>query len=188
MWVRKAVKANLVVIGLATLVLTTGLPTLSYAGTFNDAVTNVKVRALLLDKLGTDALGIHIEVDRGRVVLSGTVEKKPTQELAKEVALSVQGVHEVDNRIGIAPSTTARAVAKAEGELKDAILEARVKGRLLDQVGANAMRVEVEASEGTVSLRGAVPSESIRSTSLETARKTKGVRKVIDLITVKNRE
>lgn len=184
---RKAVKAPLAAIALAALLMSLGLPTLSRAGTLDDAVTNVKVRALLLDKLGTDALGVHIEVDRGKVMLTGKVEKKSTQELAKEVALSVQGVHEVDNRITVGPSKATTTVDKAEAELKDAVLEARVKGRLLDQVGTNAMRIEVEASDGIVSLRGAVPSESIRSTSLETAKSTKGVHKVIDLIDVQRR-
>lgn len=185
---RKEVKAHLVTIAFAGLVMTLGLPAITHAGTFNDAVTNVKVRALLLDKLGADALSVHIEVDRGRVKLTGTVEQKSTQELAKEVALSVKGVHEVDNRITIGPNKTTKAVDKAEAELRDAVLEARVKGRLLDQVGTNAMKIEVEASDGVVSLRGTVPSASIRSTSLETAKTTKGVDKVIDLIEVNPRD
>ncbi len=185
---RNALRPHLSIFLLLVVLLTLGLPAIASAGTFDDAVTNVKVRALLLDKLGADALGIHIEVDRGKVALSGKVEKKSTQELAKEVALSVKGVKEVDNRIVVAESGATRTLNKAEAELRDAVLEVRVKGRLLDQVGTNAMKIEVEASDGVVSLRGRVPSANIRATVLSTAKATTGVRKVIDLIKVPNRD
>lgn len=183
---RKVARTHFSILALVVLLVTLLIPAVANAGTLDDAVTNVKVRALLLDKLGVDALGIHIEVDRGQVKLTGKVEKKSTQELAKEVTLSVKGVHQVDNQIMVGPSKSTKAVDKAKSELKDAVLEARVKGRLLDQVGANAMKVEVEASNGVVSLRGTVSSDSVRSTALKTTEATKGVKKVVDLIDVKD--
>ena len=70
----------------------------------------------------------------------------------------------------------------SDSTLKDAILEGRVKGHLLDDVGENAMKIEVEASNGVVSLRGTVPSSIVQKTALQTARSTKGVTKVVDLL------
>ena len=71
------------------------------------------VRLALLDKLGWDALDVKVDVDGGQASLTGEVDKRTTQELAEEVALSVQGVERVDNRLRLkAQSPTAPRVAR----------------------------------------------------------------------------
>jgi hyperosmotically inducible periplasmic protein len=163
------------------------IPAALPAESFDEAVTHVKVKAVLLEHFGTDALGIEIQISGGNVVLSGSVEKPLTQELAKQAALSVKGVASVENQIqlGSGPATKAKnSAGRAKTKLKDALLEAKVKGRLFDQVGGNAMKIEVEASGGLVTLKGAVPSKSIRETAVDTAKKTSGVRRVVSLLTL----
>ena len=159
----------------------------THESAFEDAVTHVKVRTELLTKLGWDALHIDVDVHGPKVVLSGTVKNRSTQELAKEVALAVPGVANVSDNVQVeqeSPAATpvGRAVDHADQEVRDALLEMRVKGRLLDEIGGEAMHVEVEASNGVVSLRGTVPTDDQRDTALRTARRTKGVTKVINLI------
>ena len=161
----------------------------------DDALLELKVKASLLDRLGTDAFGIDVEVVGDTVVLIGSVEKRATQELAEEVALSVKGVDSVRNKIALeepkkAEKTedtpiadgVARGVSKAEREVKDAVLEVRVKRRLLEEIGRHALDLEVEATDGTVTLRGRLPDRERERLALRTARKTRGVDKVIDLI------
>jgi len=178
----------LVLIGAAAAMVIAGAaPARASDSTLKDAVTHVKVRVALLEKLGTDAIHVDVDANGGNVMLSGTVDKKPTEELAKEVALSVEGVQHVEDHImlkaeGNPETPVGNAVGHAESEVKDAILEGRVKGRLLDEVGENAMKIEVEASNGVVSLRGTVPSSNVQKTALRTARSTKGVTKVLDLL------
>jgi osmotically-inducible protein OsmY len=152
-----------------------------------DAITHIKVRTELLSKLGWDALGIDIDVQGSRVVLAGSVKKRSTQELAKEVALAVSGVTKVRDDVRLVPSAepstpVARTVEKAEHEVRDALLESRVKGKLLEQIGTQAMHVEVEATDGVVSLRGTVPTDEHHDLAIRTARATKGVKRVIDLL------
>lgn len=157
------------------------------AWNLDDAVTHVKVRTALLEKFGTDALGVRIEVNAGRVVLTGSVDQPSTRDLAREVALSVRGVHDVESRIslGAGPAAEARSAAShSESKLKDALLEMKVKGALLGQVGENAMKIEVEVSDGVVSLRGIVPNGGVRDSAIDTARSTGGVRRVVNLLTV----
>ena len=150
----------------------------------------VAVRVALLEQLGTDGLRIEITVRDGEVTLDGRVKQRSSQELAGEVTRSVSGAREVRNRIKVAPDATdgtapvAAVVARSEQEVADGLLEGRIKLRLLEQLGANAFRLEVEATEGVVSLRGAVPSEDHRRIALEITRSTRGVERVLDLVKV----
>ncbi len=159
----------------------------THESALDDAVTHVKIRTELLTKLGWDALHIEVDVHGPKVVLSGTVKNRSTQELAKEVALAVPGVADVSDNVQVeqespAATSVGRAVDHADQEVRDALLEMRVKGRLLEEIGAEAMHVEVEASNGVVSLRGTVPTDDQRDLALRTAKRTKGVSKVINLI------
>jgi osmotically-inducible protein OsmY len=153
-------------------------------------VTELKVKAALLDKIGPDALGVRVTVDRSQAILTGTVEKRSTQELAEEVAKSVEGVGSVDNKLRVtgseAPHGTEvqRAEKQVTEELDDARLESRVKLRLFGELGRRARPIEVEASDGVVSLRGTVPDNYRRKLALETARGVSGVKKVVDLLKV----
>ncbi len=147
------------------------------------------LRLAFLEHFKADGMRIDIDVSGGSVTLSGTVEHKATQELAEEVALSVHGVTSVDDNLEVEPPATsqppvAKAVGKAERETDDAILESRVKLKLIDNLGMKAFKVEVEAVDGTVSLRGTLPSDSLRDTAISTAKSTSGVKKVLDLIKV----
>jgi osmotically-inducible protein OsmY len=152
-----------------------------------DADLAADIRLELFSKLGFDALDIDVDVDGGRVRLRGEVEKRATQELAEEVARSVEGVQRVENRLRLEdgrPGDTpvSRAVGTAEREVQDAALEVRVGQRLLGEIGRYALDLEVEATEGVVSLRGTLPDADRKRLALKTAEETPGVEKVIDLL------
>lgn len=157
------------------------------AVTLDDAATNFKIRTVLLEKFGTDALGIHIDVQSGHVALTGAVDKAETRAGAKAAAGGVQGVTGVDERltVGNGPGTkTHEAAAAAKRNLENALLEARVKGRLFEQVGENALKISVTARDGVVTVKGALPTNHVRATARDTARSTKGVVRLVDALTV----
>ena len=94
-----------------------------------------KVEAALLEKGGAGALPIQVAVDRKTVILTGEVESIVTQELAKEVALSVRGVGQVENRLRVAgekPMTEMSA-----GTLRPASPAARIAPRAIMSDAAN---------------------------------------------------
>jgi hyperosmotically inducible periplasmic protein len=158
----------------------------------SDRRLETEIRLALLQKLGDDGLGVTVDAAGGRVTLVGAVEERVTQELAEEVTKSVSGVQSVDNRLfvrGGQPERTpvARAVGTAEREVDDAILEMRVGKNLLAEIGRYALDLEVEATEGAVSLRGTLPDRERKSLALRAARGTSGVEKVIDLLKVQDR-
>lgn len=154
-----------------------------------ESLLELKVRAALLEKLGSDLLDVGVDAEGGRVVLTGQVESRANQELAEEVALAVEGVDKVKNRLKVRPKAdrdedtpVADAVADAEHEVNDGLLESRIKVKLLGELGRRAFAIEVEATEGVVTLRGKVPDEARRKIALDTAQSVSGVEEVIDLL------
>jgi len=81
-------------------------------------------------------------------------------------------------------SAVERAVRTAGSEVEDALLEAHVKVRLIDEIGKAAFAIEVEAVDGVVSLSGTVPDESRRQLARDTARRTSGVVELHDLLRI----
>mgnify|MGYP001048711759 CR=1 FL=1 len=61
-------------------------------------------------------------------------------------------------------------------------LESRVRHVLLRAIGVPAARVEVEATDGVVSLRGQLPDRDASRLAVEAARGVPGVRRVVDLL------
>ena len=193
----KLVRALTAALGLGFLACASTVPTpRAQAGSeavreqdVSDARLETEVRLALLEKLGEDGLGVTVEALGGRVTLVGAVDKRTTQELAEEVAKSVPGVQSVDNRLfarqeSPEKTTAGRAAGTAEREVNDAVLEMRVGRNLLGEIGRYALDLEIEATDGVVSLRGTLPDRERKSLALKAARGTSGVRKVVDLLQV----
>lgn len=144
----------------------------------------LEIRDLLLEKGGQSAVGIRVTVDRAKAILTGEVPTRAAQELAEEVALSVDGIKSVNNRLQIKPPPGGTASQTAEEEIADALLESKVKRHLYSELGKRARQLEVEAVDGVVSLRGTLPDEARKKIALDAVGKTKGVVRVVDLIKV----
>ena len=163
------------------------------AATSQDAAAKLEqqVATMLVNKLGQDAATIRVVVDnKGKVMLIGTTAKRSTQELAKEVALFVPGVKKVQNKVEFVPTAApegnvaTQAVTTTGDEASDSGLETSVKYQLNREIGKSAWKIEVEAVEGVVSLRGTVPDQARLDIALKTAAAVKGVQQVIDLLRI----
>jgi osmotically-inducible protein OsmY len=150
-----------------------------------DVLLGLKVRAALLAKLGRDGLRIEVEAADGQLVLSGVVTKRATAALAQQVAKAVSGVQIVDNQIDLAPAPAERgktAGGRMQAQLADAILEIRVKSRLVEEFGKAAFALEVEAADGAVSLSGELADPAQHDAAIRIARKVPGVTRIVDLV------
>lgn len=145
-----------------------------------ESLKGVSVKLRLIDKLGVDALGISVAVRGDRATLSGSVSKPESRKLAEEVVLSVEGVRHVENEV--TEKSPANAVAATEAAVRDATLELRVKSVLLSEIGAHALKVDVEAADGVVSLRGRPGDPEFARLAVRKVREMKGVKKVVDLL------
>ena len=122
-----------------------------------DWTTTLKVKLALLDKLGSDTLQIDVSSLGGIVRLGGRVDRQKTKERAATVAMSVRNVDRVENAIRLeaavaTPNQAVAAVGEADAEVKNAVLETRLRLALLDQMGSEGHSVGTEAASGVVTL------------------------------------
>jgi osmotically-inducible protein OsmY len=146
----------------------------------SEALKALAVQSKLIDKLGADALGITVHVSGETATLTGDVTNKSSQKLAEAVALSVDGIKKVDNQV--TEKTTPAALANAEANVKDAVLLTRVKTILLTDIGVNALKIDVDVTNGIVSLRGKLGNAEINEAAIKKTRSITGVKKVVNLL------
>lgn len=158
--------------------------------TVEEALLEAKVKVALLEHLKKEALKVSVEVSGQTVILEGVVSTRAYQSLAEEVARSVSGVSQVENRLQVAEKANGgpvrRVARKVEQETADALLEAKVKARLLEVMGVAAFQVEVEATDGVVSLSGTVKEKEQKALAEKTAKTVTGVRELHNLLRVRN--
>jgi osmotically-inducible protein OsmY len=146
----------------------------------SEALAATSVKAKLVDKLGTDALRIKVSVSGETATLTGEVAKSPSQGLAEQVALSVEGIKKVDNKVTVKEAEG--PAAASEASVKNVALEMKVKTILLTEIGTNALKIEVEVVDGVVSLRGKLDNPETAKAAVAKTRSIKGVKKVVDLL------
>ena len=106
--------------------------------------------------------------------------KSPSQGLAEEVALSVEGIKKVDNKVTVKDAEG--PVAASEASVKNVALEMKVKSILLTEIGTNALKIEVEVVDGVVSLRGKLDNPDTSKAAIKKTHSIKGVKKVVNLL------
>lgn len=141
----------------------------------------IRIRQTLVDRLGDDAKTIQVAINGKKAFLSGTVEQRVTQELAKEVVLSFDEIEGATNRIE-ARKTPRLDQGQAFVEGTDTELEIKVRRALNDALGPQAKALQIEVVDGVVSLRGTLPDVERKVLALATAKNFGGVRDVLDLI------
>ena len=150
---------KIALIGLALLGATTAYAATSAKAepTQADWTTTLNVKLALLDKLGSDTLHIDVDSHHGIVRLRGTVDKRETKELATTIAMAVRHVDSVENGIRLEsadanPSHAGAAVGEADAEVKDAVLETRLRLALIDKMGSDGFGIGTDAADGVVTL------------------------------------
>ncbi len=145
-----------------------------------DAGIAAQIEAALVGIDADSALHVAVDVHDGNVTLSGRAKSSAIAQRFVDAAKGVKGVKGVASRISVDPKLPS---ATAQG--KDFALAAEVSAALLGQTGINAFSVKPSAHAGVVTLSGTVKSDALKTTILQTARHTAGVKSVVDRIEVK---
>jgi len=138
--------------------------------------TDAELRGQVLQMLGWDVLvpkSVDARVADGVVTLCGTVHERYEREEAEATIRNVNGVREVRNEIVLARGP-------APGDVEAAIARA-----LARSASVEARKLEVEAVDGTVTLRGTVESWSEHDEVLEAVWSAPGVLAVDDRLAVR---
>ena len=120
---------------------------------------------------------VSVRAHGGTVRLGGSVRTEALRAKIEKAVRGLAGVKGVVDEIAINPS----AKGFAGG---DFVLAARIDAALAAQIGLNAVKLRVSAQDGAVTVKGRLPSGSVKETALETIRKIDGVKRVVDGIDV----
>lgn len=104
-------------------------------------------------------LSIEIHVDKGWVVLEGSVKDQSERDLVETVASKVVGVQIVTNKIAVVPTK-----ARADRDIASEVVKA-----IDNNHEVNIEHVLVEVNNGIVSLNGRVPSWNSKDRASEAA-------------------
>lgn len=131
---------------------------------------------------------LKVAVHDGKATLTGTVEEDVNKDLAKQIALGVDGVKTVDNQIVVRAdyAPPKRTSARGYGEvIDDAAITTEVKSKLMWSKHVDGSDTNVDTNLGKVTLRGAADSAEAKTLAGRLAMNTRGVRSVDNQLVVK---
>jgi len=134
------------------------------------------------------ASDLKVSVHAGKATLTGTVEEGVSKDLARQIALGVGGIKEVDNKIVIQPDyVPAKPADRSYGEVvDDATITTAVKSKLLWSRHTDGLTADVDTNRGKVTLQGTADSAADRELATRLALNTRGVMAVDNKLVVKN--
>lgn len=131
---------------------------------------------------------LKVSVQNGKATLTGTVDEDVNKDLAKQIALGVDGIKEVDNQIVVNADYVApiQSTSRSYGEkMDDAGITSTIKSKLLWSKYASGLTTEVTTKSGKVTLQGTAASKSAKDAAQNLAMNTRGVVSVDNQLVVK---
>jgi osmotically-inducible protein OsmY len=120
------------------------------------------------------------------VTLTGTVDTAAARTRAAQLARETDGVRNVVDNLVVRPAVPdmSSTVDNATGAITDAGLTSAVKTKLLADTSVSGLAINVDTSNGVVTLTGTVPTAAAKERALQLARETSGVKSVTDQLKV----
>jgi osmotically-inducible protein OsmY len=137
------------------------------------------------------ASDLQVSVQDGKATLTGKVEEDINRDLARQIALGVRGVKEVDNRIVVQSDYVppAQSSAQSYGEMiDDATINAAIKSKLMWSKHTDGLSMDVDTRAGKVKLQGTANSAVAKDFAGHLAMNTRGVVSVNNQLVVKPAE
>jgi hyperosmotically inducible periplasmic protein len=138
-----------------------------------------------LDQAGLSDVSVSQDRDKSVVTLTGNVRSDDDKARAESITRSIAGTEVVSNEIGIRPSGEESTAKKVDSDLDAGIdknLEAvLIRYRLKDDVS-------YDVTNGVVTLKGNVPSQSQRASVEKIAEHVPNVKQVVNELEVKHQK
>jgi osmotically-inducible protein OsmY len=129
---------------------------------------------------------IQVEMQGRMAILTGTVENGVNRELAEQVALSIEGVDEVNNQLNVNSDTNQSDAERTSlaNSLNDVTTSATIKSKLLWNRYTQGLDIDVNTQNNVVTLSGKSDSEAASELAERLAGNTQGVREVRNQIEI----
>lgn len=127
---------------------------------------------------------LDIEVREGEATLVGEVESDVQKDLAEQVALSIDGIAAVDNRIEVKGESAEGEPPALVRSLEDATLAATVKSKLLWNSNTRGLDIRVRSESGSITLSGHAQTPAAKELAGQLASNTDGVREVFNHLSI----
>ncbi|MBB3169017.1 BON domain-containing protein [Simiduia aestuariiviva] len=132
---------------------------------------------------------IQVSVDNGTATLTGGVAEDIDKDLAKQIALGVEGIKSVDNKITVNAEQKPKSDAQLDQSygqyIDDASITAAVKSKLLWSKNSDGLATNVITKFGKVTLTGHSDSATAKELAGRLAKNTRGVKSVNNQLIVK---
>lgn len=140
----------------------------------DDSTLTAKVKAALVDHESIKSTDISVKTDQKVVTLSGFVESQAQAEEAVKVAIGVEGVTSVSDKLHVRDSKN----TSVKGYAGDTAITSEVKAKLLADDIVPSRKVKVETTDGVVQLSGTVDSQAQSERAESIAKAIDGVKSV----------
>lgn len=130
---------------------------------------------------------LKVTVHDGTATLIGTVEESVSKDLARQIALGVSGIRNVDNQIVVQGDYVppGSSSTRSFGEkIDDTTITATIKSKLLWSKHTSGLETEVDTQAGRVTLRGTADRATTKDLVGRMAMNTHGVAAVDNLLVV----
>ena len=150
----------------------------------SDAWMAFKIRSRLLVKGKVSVTTTTVAVHDGVVTLGGTANNVAQKELTEIYAKEIDWVKSVQNNIIVKDSPTMDETAAEK--IDDASITSQVKYALVSHEGTSGVKTKITTIEGVITITGEARSDAEKSLVTKLAQSVRGVKTVINDMTVKN--
>lgn len=169
-----------VAIGVGATAATAASQERGFQGALQDTETRLDINHLFLQESESLFTDVNLQVQEGRVLLTGAVEEPETELTAVRLAWQGVGVREVINEIEVTDESSLGDVAR------DTWIETQLKGILLLDSGVTSINYSVESVNKTLYLMGVAQDQAELTRVIGHAKDISYVRKVVSYVRLKD--
>ncbi|GJM11690.1 MAG: transporter [Pseudohongiella sp.] len=170
------------------------MATTSYAdheenGALQDAWLDGKLGTIVIFNEHLNPFEIETDVVDGAAIVTGKVDSPIQKSLMTELALGVEGIHEVDNRLVIVSEKTHadnKDESGAVSTMLDASITTAISTKILLKSEIDSSEIDVDTKDQTVTLNGTVASEIQSELVEQIAMNTFEVDEVVNKLEISN--
>jgi len=172
-------------------------PSLFYRSV-QDATLTARVKSNLLWNQYTDGTDIDVDTDNGIVTLEGVVASEMERKLAVQIAENTRGVRKVQEALRVDPETAGEKgllektgdavrgpIEKTGQVVSDSWITSKVKTVLMFNKRVEGADIDVDTSDGVVTLEGTVQSEAQAEQVVALAEDVVNVKSVVSRLRVR---